>query len=224
MKTTIRQNTFETNSSSVHAIVIDTRSGYEENPSREIWKGSVDAEYFGRGYAQIRVDISSRLNYLWTGVVQYCLENKDSDNPVHNLEVWKKKIMRIVDMPDLDFQEINEEDLYREYGVDHCESLYELLDQFFENEQLLRDYILGKDSYLIIGSDELWIDEVCNKTNIGQYYKKYREDEDKIWDIAHEQSHGNNSKLFEIYERLLAEKNPVSEFENGEVKLYIKAN
>ena len=140
MKTSIRYNTFETNSSSVHAIVIDIREGYIHPENQNIFLNRVELEDYGRPHMQIFSDMSERINYIWSGVYNfYEMFGVDRTGQygswyttevfskyheyAKDLEVWRDKIRNSCDVGDeFEFMEKDEANEYRLYswcGVDH---------------------------------------------------------------------------------------------------------
>lgn len=105
MKMSLRTGTFETNSSSVHAIVIDTSGEEEEYPSfGNPW---VELGDYGRR-SKLLTDSEARISYVWTGIwslkQQYggdipegyrYPEIFERTKALPDLDWWKRYILRV---------------------------------------------------------------------------------------------------------------------------------
>ena len=168
---TIRYGSFETNSSSTHAIVIPKEVD-EENYSLY---DSLDHDYgFGRGESRLVNDWDEKLAYAYM-VIKDFYNRADEDNSINeNIQKFKDTINNIYNelqnpfsvKPNDVFESIEKEERlegfmtfndgwYRPY-VDHS---YELCETDFI-ERLLNDYdftkrfIFNTESYITIGGDE----------------------------------------------------------------------
>lgn len=118
MKQTIRKGVFETNSSSVHALIVPKKYDAKELEERaRLIDGTIEAGEFGWGYDEY-TDAYSILSYIWTGVgtsgrnklhelfpnVKFSLEGFDegyvdhqsADLPFHLLEQDSDQVRNIV--------------------------------------------------------------------------------------------------------------------------------
>lgn len=136
MKQSTRQGVFETNSSSVHAIVINRQNLAENNGSIV----SVKPGDYGWEYEEYRLP-AQKLNYLWTAIV----DNKE------NLDSWKEYLKEALNLSDgvvfVDEPEDKDDD-----HVDHAEELKDLLKKLRKDPDLLMKFVFG-DSYVITGND-----------------------------------------------------------------------
>lgn len=98
MKISVRSRVFETNSSSVHAIVIDT-SGNEEERALNYYDGP-ELGYFGRAFKLVG-RANDRLSYIWTAIwdlkTNYIRDDINEDSPYYDLQ------RRLNELPDLDW-------------------------------------------------------------------------------------------------------------------------
>ena len=98
MKLSIRNGVFETNSSSVHAIVIDT-SGSEDEYALRYYDGP-DLGFYGREFKVVGTS-EDRVSYLWTAIwtikTKYVQDEIDEDSP------YAEHYHRLKDLPDLDW-------------------------------------------------------------------------------------------------------------------------
>lgn len=153
MKRVVRSNCFETNSSSVHAIVIDRRSGLQ-NP-----------DSFGIGFTlgQFRWEwknyntIEDRASYLWTAIVCSYSEDTEDDTNYRTEKAleWAEYIKSAIRHQfgsdvDIYFQWPKPEDWF---DIDHFYALREWLDHLKEDEEDLLLYLFGKGSVIRTGND-----------------------------------------------------------------------
>ena len=138
MKLSTRNGVFETNSSSVHAIVINKQNLAENNGSIV----SVTPGDYGWEYEEYRLP-AQKLNYLWTAIV----DNKE------NLDSWKEYLREALKLSDgVVFIDKPEDTLSG--SVDHAEELKDFLKEMRKNPDLLNKFIFG-DSYIVTGNDNV---------------------------------------------------------------------
>ena len=138
MKLSTRNGVFETNSSSVHAIVINKQNLAENNGSIV----SVTPGDYGWEYEEYRLP-AQKLNYLWTAIV----DNKE------NLDSWKEYLKEALKLSDgVVFIDKPEDNLSG--SVDHSEELKDFLKEMRKNPDLLNKFIFG-DSYIVTGNDNV---------------------------------------------------------------------
>lgn len=126
----IRQSTFETNSSSVHSIVIDTRNMIEPSDISIYSNGGK----YGWEYEMLST-INERVDYLWQGICQ----NYD---PSEALYEWRDAIHEWLPNANLEYPK------YPDGYIDHAGGLYPLLKRMYDDRTLLGCYLLGIDSYV----------------------------------------------------------------------------
>jgi len=167
----IRLKTFETNSSSTHAITIPRKidkSLYGKRPS--IHFGISD---FGWEYGK-----HTLTDYIWTAIC---------DVYPDKYEEYKQKIIDILSpyYKKIEFEEPKFDESYDDDGnlkwryldsmqgyVDHCEELKDFLDEIFGNEELFVNAIL--DGYVRTGNDNddgYDLDDLDDNPDYYHYYK-----------------------------------------------------
>ena len=136
---TIRNNIFETNSSSVHAIVISTKqkslSIYNDPlPYKVIYKGEIFAG---------RVDI---INSFTQKIIYFhiaCTDSYDTDKLKKFTEYLKKRNITIENI---------DSDIYRS-RIDHPEELEYFTELLLDNEKLLDNFIFNTESKIYTSMD-----------------------------------------------------------------------
>lgn len=128
MKLTIRQETFETNSSSVHALVIGNSDAYRQ------YEGTVGVLLGEYGWIDEEVD---SLSYLLTAA-------KD----LGELDEWIERIEKVCGFtPEV----LNAGDWTY---VDHANDLRKTIERLRADDDLLYRFIMDEDSFVETGSDE----------------------------------------------------------------------
>ena len=100
MKMSIRNGVFETNSSSVHTIVIDT-SGNEDEYALRYYDGP-DLGFYGREFKVVGTS-EDRVSYLWTAI--WTIKNKYVLDEINEDSPYAEHYHRLKDLPDLDWWE-----------------------------------------------------------------------------------------------------------------------
>ena len=168
----IRQKTFETNSSSTHAITIPRKI------DKNLLKGVRPSIYFHIdefGWAYGKYELK---DYIWTAIC---------DIYPKEYEEYKQKIINILSpyYKKIEFEEPTLDEHYDENGnlewkyldsmqgyIDHCHELKDFLDEIFENEELFINAVL--DGYVRTGNDNAdgyYLDELDYDPNYYHYYK-----------------------------------------------------
>lgn len=138
MKTTVRANTFETNSSSVHSLVFS--KDYDKMQPGEIGATVRCGEY---GWDEEEYySPCEKLSYLWTAITYMHYQD------MLTLATWKEYFIEALELDEntqfevLDF----ESDDYGGYGgyVDHAGGLNTLITAFAEDPELLRCFVYGR--------------------------------------------------------------------------------
>ena len=159
MKTTIRRGVFETNSSSVHSIVIG-------NNGENIYRALPEVQYFGGGGFGWEVeqynDADTKAEYLWTGIVKL---NDEEDIDVDEL---RDSITDILGRHGIraEFQEVgmikSQYSDYEYFGflenddycyIDHVYNLKDFVKLIATNEELLMNYLYSNGSMIGTGND-----------------------------------------------------------------------
>lgn len=168
----IRRKTFETNSSSTHAITIPRKI------DKNLLKGVRPSIYFHIdefGWAYGKYELK---DYIWTAIC---------DIYPKEYEEYKQKIINILSpyYKKIEFEEPTFDEHYDENGnlewkyldsmqgyIDHCHELNDFLDEIFENEELFINAVL--DGYVRTGNDNAdgyYLDELDDDPNYYHYYK-----------------------------------------------------
>lgn len=143
MKTQIRNNVFETNSSSVHTITISNTSP----------QGIDNYIFFDRGeYGwewEIYNSSQDKANYLYECMIDLFYHNNS----------LKEKCNRIREELALynvgcDFVEVNGDNIFDGY-VDHGSQNEELVNYLLDNPDKLIDYLFNDTSYIATGNDNV---------------------------------------------------------------------
>ena len=136
----IRENIFETNSSSTHSLVIYTKDKVQLPD-----KLRLDFGEFGWGY-YIYNDTHSKASYLITLI--YSMENVLKEECL-------KKFESILDSNGIQYT-LPYEDSQDTYGngyVDHSDEAYEWVIYLLNNEDKLFDFLFSNKSYVSTGND-----------------------------------------------------------------------
>lgn len=157
MKIQVRKNIFETNSSSIHSLVIGNNNEniYENLPSEIHFNGG---EYGWEN--EVYNDIENKANYLYTGIV--------NNNLVDELVPKIKDILSKWNITPI-FQETNKKMYNNEeydefkhgyYYIDHSYDLQDFLNTVCNNEELLMNFLFSDGSFIETGNDndDEWID------------------------------------------------------------------
>lgn len=159
----IRKNTFETNSSSTHAICIPATGSLENGYTRRFSVGTYGWED----------DTADADDYLYTAICERYENNEEERQEAldkiravcakHNIECdfiepkWRNNKSRYLDSND--------------GYIDHCNKLYPLMDDLFANEDLLYRYLSG--AVVFTGNDNCdddRIDEIMEDYESRGYY------------------------------------------------------
>ena len=149
MKRQIRKNTFETNSSSTHAICISK----EEVPKRDI-PPFVRFNHGEFGWECYRHDtISKRASYLYQAICDLCYyDSKKKSEYIDSLRsVLSKYKVECEFEGEFESGENNPNEWENGY-IDHSEETSEFVDSVMDSEDLLIKYLFG-NSVIITGND-----------------------------------------------------------------------
>lgn len=139
MKTTIRPQSFETNSSSQHALIWSKT--YNMSSSKDI--EYVPAGDFWWGY-EVYTEPVDRLSYLWTAI-----GDNNGRDPIA-MEAWQERLISVLNLPD---DVCFERDDWGVPGsIDHGDECSNLLDALAEDDELLRAFVFG-DGVIECGND-----------------------------------------------------------------------
>ena len=152
----IRSNVFETNSSSVHSIVIDVSQPAVPLDDVFVLSGG---EY-GWGYDELCLP-EERANYIWQAIWDCSIYKLVPGTP----DEWRDRIhnwLPNVELKDIveGYSEENDEYLYP--GIDHGGELATLIEQMWYNDEMLGDFLTNKESHVVCSND--------NSDSYGFYY------------------------------------------------------
>lgn len=155
MKYTVRNNVFETNSSSVHVIAIGKE--YDE----KVVSDHISFELGEFGWeVDTYKDIASRASYLYTAI---CYDHDYIDYITETLE--EQGIT-------CEFEDPSEHEFFY---IDHAEDLRDWLKDLREDKSKLLMYLLSPDSEIRTGNDngdsEPETDDLENNDNVELYWK-----------------------------------------------------
>ena len=139
----IRRGVFETNSSSVHSVVIANHAPKDE---RDYNRYYAEGSQYGRYSTEVCDDIASRLDYLWQIVLDNEYRSKDADD-AFSTEWWREAIMEV----------LPEATLIEDYDngyIDHGSDYEELLEEMRAAPELIAMFLLNDDSRVFMKSDE----------------------------------------------------------------------
>lgn len=164
MRLSIREGTFETNSSSVHAIVINKKRMPEVTDSIT----QVRSGEYGWETEEYRTPYD-KINYLWTAIVD---NGKQDDG-------WKEYLIETLGLPeDTDFIIKDTSDPWYEPYIDHASELVDFLDDLKNDPDLLTRFIYG-DAYVITGNDN--DDTTPDILKDGDFYGKHLIEDDDLY-------------------------------------------
>lgn len=193
---TIRYNTFETNSSSTHAIVVPKQVDSEKYDLYD----SLDHDYaFGREESRLCDSWDEKLAYTYMMLIDNNVDGLDTfKNQV--IEIWKELFnnTNCTPTPDNVFDYIDRdrsdgnltgEDsfliLEERYGnfIDHSRDLIDknIINRLKNDKEFIKRFIFNRDSYITIGGDEY---RGYNIKTIGFEYDY--ENEDDFWNKLEE--------------------------------------
>ena len=193
----VREGTFETNSSSTHAIVITK----ENNPKKYNFEDGNDREYyFSRDNGKLVDTWNEKLAYC------YAIISNHPKTTSYELEVFKEKVARLYKKayeemklanekrqikgspPIKTIREIKKNISYVDRYRDLMES--DFVDRLLEDEDFLERFLFSKDSYITLGSDDK---RGYNIKTIGFEYDY--EDRDEFWKKLEEYKKFNDVHL-----------------------------
>jgi len=161
----IRSNVFETNSSSVHSLVIRKDSWFDDKCIDDT-PYLIQGGYYGR-CPQIPIeDTEGKLNYIWTMVnclwgLHYTAYKDEDGNYLEEEERpvdyyneqrfnrWKKKLQKMFPRATFVTNSPNNWD----YGIDHAGGLENFADSMENHSELLK-YLLFSYSWIEVSGDE----------------------------------------------------------------------
>lgn len=160
----IRNNIFETNSSSTHALVV-YKNGTYQLPS----KLRFDIGEFGWGY-EVYHDTHSKASYIITLIFTH--------NTKYETEYLLDKLSKILDkyniqysFPEINFVNSNGWAYWDMDGyIDHSNEAYSWLYDLLDDEDMLFKFLFDEESYISTGNDN---DEGYYIPGVGAYHDFY---------------------------------------------------
>lgn len=166
MKAAVRMSTFETNSSSLHAIVID-KTVNVANHRKQVGKVELDDYYASSDMIDTPM---GKLSYLWS--IVSAMEVDDG--------LWEDRLRYVLDL---------EDDLVtfsRDYGGAVSGVNRKFFLRMHDDPKMLRQFIYSPKSYVAIGSD--YSDDSIPKVlsdlsdERAEFFGDFGKDEDNEWD------------------------------------------
>lgn len=142
----IRNNVFETNSSSTHSLCIS---------KKEPIINTNETIYFNLGFYGWEVNTVDMRDYIYTAVVEASLDNKKEYTYLDKFKniLSKYNIKFFLEEPEIKISEFGGYEYLMNGGIDHDYELKDFLDAIFENEQLFLKCIFNSDSVVHTGND-----------------------------------------------------------------------
>lgn len=165
----MRCGTWETNSSSTHAICIKRHEWDEEWEKPKVRKIHFGFGEFGWEW-ETYTTIQDKANYLWTAICflsDYYYIRTD-------IPTWKKFITQTLAQWDIhaEFEEPNMEDFYEQGYIDHASELFEwLMNMHFEPTFLA--YLFDDKSKIVTGNDNETNDDFLEEIETIEKNKTY---------------------------------------------------
>ena len=144
MKTQIRSNVFETNSSSVHTITISNNSPQRIDNYIFFDRGEYGWEW------EIYNSCQDKANYLYECMIDLFYNNNSLKEKCDRI----RKELALYKV-DCDFAEVNEDNVYYDGYVDHGNENKELVDYLLDNPDKLINYLFNDASYIATGNDNV---------------------------------------------------------------------
>lgn len=160
MKINIRKSIFETNSSSIHCIVIGNNgSNPEKFPEELVFEGGE----FGWEH-KVYNNTQSKANYLYTALMYIDNEEEAKDKISKTLSKWNVEAV---------FELYPKSEYGYYYYIDHGYELRDFVDTLLNNEEYLMNYLFSNESSVETGNDNEDIDwEAETPKNILFEYEK----------------------------------------------------
>ena len=141
----IRRGVFETNSSSVHAMIISKRKPLV---FQNIKKVNFHLGEYEWGYEELHT-VDEKASYLYTAAC--CFYNKDAKDMILKALSGLPVSCRF-DKPL--FVNYGDGEFYLDNGnVDHCDELENFLKDILHDKEMLRQYLFDDQSFVVIGND-----------------------------------------------------------------------
>ena len=183
----VRIGVFETNSSSTHAICIDTDANDLQIPYSII----ITPDDYGWGWSLLDTP-AKRASYYFSAIWEKCVPYGSDASKCKELSKHMNRVVDVLtkagvtliefDMPsgkDLCAWGLSSDGFYYSVGVDHIEELEEFLNAMKNDRTLIR-FILGSGSYVVTGNDNVdtplhfkkyFADDVCQTSH--RFYQKW---------------------------------------------------
>ena len=151
----IRKNIWETNSSSTHTLVFHKIDDTDCLQYMDIHGG-----HYGRMPQPILTSVEEKLNYLWTAIWDYThrIDWDKKEYPLiedtGKLKWWKDSIHNYC--PNAVLYNIPESDW--DTYIDHGLLTFPLLEEMYENPELIKWFLLDPNAYIAITGDEYGYD------------------------------------------------------------------
>ena len=147
MKLAIRMGMFETNSSSVHSIVIAEGFSGDIDYNRYWSCGGM----FGRYDKEVLDDTASKLDYLWQAILDISSDVDSGEGP-GSIDRWREIIGQFLPEATLEI-EYDSQGFLKGY-IDHGGEYWDMLCQMESDTGLVGRYLLNPQSRVFMSSDE----------------------------------------------------------------------
>lgn len=182
MRMQVRNNVFETNSSSTHSICISTKC--EKNYPKNI--RITGAGEFGWSDNQY-LSYEDKANYLWSAIMYVCGNGGYDENGnyqrltdinvatnmlikyKHKIETWltEEGISHYLMMPKIELIDDQNGGVYFHLRpdtkvhsyIDHGEECGDMVEGIMSDKQIFLQYVFGTDSYVMTGNSDDYSDE-----------------------------------------------------------------
>jgi len=157
----IRNNIFETNSSSMHALCINREEIWKdprEDTYFQSWRKThnsmiIKCGYYGRAPQAPLTSFQEKIDYIWTAVVdtyyQFYPEFKEKD--LAKIGWWKEQLLQLAPLGSF-FAEIDSDRCW-EFGIDHAGNIRNFIDECEKEPRYIRA-LLDDESFIEISGDE----------------------------------------------------------------------
>ena len=173
----IRHNTFETNSSSTHAIGIPRKSNYKKQKHIDFYWGEFGWEY------NVYYDTLSKASYLYTMIKYF---NGDYIKEHNKACEYISKIRQYLDEEDITycFEESHCSDYFDNGYIDHGSYSAEIVEGILKSKESFLTYLFDDKAYVSTGNDNedgYYIPEIGRENDFydfdedGDYDKEWNE-------------------------------------------------
>ena len=148
MKQTIRRGVFETNSSSVHTLVVDKKCSRVPYPKSMLM---YSGEY---GWEVDKLDTpEEKLSYVYTSILSLPDEEERQRKLIKVSEILNSVGVEIEDFDPSNNKKDDEDEDDDYYCIDHVYDTFGFVSRILSEPELFLQFIFGKDSYIHTDND-----------------------------------------------------------------------